>query len=70
MACLTGADAVELLVTSQRVREDVDAYRGGSVPALVVRPWVDIPLWTEFRCFVSNAAVTGITQCVLQCVRA
>lgn len=64
----TGLEAVQLLASSTRVGEDLqyalepgdDSFTKRS--CLVLREWVDIPLWAEFRGFVWNGKLTAIGQ--------
>ena len=64
----SGHDAVKLFVSSDRVGEDLEyALEPGdqgfdSRVSIVVREWVDIPLWAEFRGFVWNGKLTSIGQ--------
>jgi hypothetical protein len=63
-----GDESVHLLISSTRVGEDLEY---ALVPddagfsercSLVLRQWVDIPLWAEFRCFVWERKMTAIGQ--------
>lgn len=71
----TGEEAVQLLVSSTRVGEDlqyalepgeeevpIDTLRFSERCSLVLREWVDIPLWAEFRGFVWGKKLTSIGQ--------
>ena len=64
----TGEEAVQLLSSSTRVGEDLEyALAAGDGAfnqqvSLVIRKWVDIPLWAEFRGFVWNGILTSIGQ--------
>lgn len=64
----TGQEALQLLVSSTRVGEDLgyalepgdEGFQDRS--SLVLREWVDIPLWAEFRGFVWEGSLTSIGQ--------
>ena len=64
----TGEEAVKLLVSSDRVGEDLEyALEKGDEEFtksvhLVVREWVNVPLWGEFRGFVSGGRLTALGQ--------
>lgn len=64
----SGEDAIKLLVSSTRVGEDLEyALAHGDQDfckrtAIVLREWVDIPLWAEFRGFVWDGKLTSIGQ--------
>ncbi len=66
----SGAEAVELLVSSTRVGEDLEYGLEGSDSdaafsercKLVVREWVQLPLWSEFRGFVWGRKLTALGQ--------
>ena len=63
-----GTEAVQLLFSSTRVGEDLEyALSTGDDTfsqnvSLVVRKWVPIAMWAEFRGFVWNSALTTIGQ--------
>lgn len=65
---MTGEDAVKLLLSSDRVGEDLEyALEKGdedfaSCTSLILREWVDIPQWAEFRGFVWGGQLTAIGQ--------
>ncbi len=64
----SGEEAIRLLVSSDRVGEDLEyALEPGdeglsSRVSLLVREWVDIPSWAEFRGFVWNGTLNAIGQ--------
>ncbi len=64
----TGEEAVKLLISSDRVGEDLEyALEKGDeefmkVIHLVVREWVNVPQWAEFRGFVSGSRLNALGQ--------
>jgi len=62
--CEDGAKAIQLLTdASERVAEDLAlALRRHYLPHIFVREWVDIPPWAEFRCFMRQRRLVGISQ--------
>lgn len=63
-----GCEAIKLLLSSDRVGEDLEyALEPGDQDfakriCLVIREWVEIPLWAEFRGFVWGGKLTSIGQ--------
>ncbi|MGD9170259.1 MAG: hypothetical protein PVI97_09385 [Candidatus Thiodiazotropha sp.] len=56
-------EALGWLRSSKRVADDLaDCLRYNYPPTIAVREWLDIPLWSEFRCFVRNGEIIGISQ--------
>jgi len=52
-----------LLSCSERIADDLHlAINNNYKPHIWVRQWVDIPKWTEFRCFVHRGELIGISQ--------
>lgn len=64
----SGEEAIKLLISSDRVGEDLQyALESGDDDftqriSIVVREWVEIPLWAEFRGFVWDGNLTSIGQ--------
>ena len=71
----TGEEAVQLLASSTRVGEDlqyaletgetngpIDPLQLSETCSLVLREWVPIPLWAEFRGFVWGRKLTSVGQ--------
>jgi hypothetical protein len=58
------AGALALLTAgSRRLAADLRlALDHGHVPHLYVRRWHNIPAWAEFRCFMRNRALVGLSQ--------
>lgn len=58
------ADVIKMFTDgSERVETDLRmALRFGYTPHLFIRPWLDIQPWAEFRCFVRNKVLVGISQ--------
>lgn len=60
----TAKEALSLLMgDSERVFDDLcDAVNHNYTPHIWVRQWVDIPKWAEFRCFMQDRKLVGISQ--------
>ena len=64
----SGLEAVKLLISSTRVGEDLEYALTteneclSDTCNLVVREWVQLPLWAEFRGFVWNHKLTSVGQ--------
>jgi len=60
----TGKDAWRLLTAcSERVYDDLRMQLAMHYdPRIVVREWIDLPEWSEFRCFQRNGQLIGISQ--------
>ena len=64
----SGEEAVKILISSDRVGEDLEyALENGDDEFmkcihLVVREWVNVPQWAEFRGFVSNGQLRALGQ--------
>lgn len=58
------AAAVQMLVSgSERIQFDLAlAARNHYQPVLFLRRWQDIPAWAEFRCFMRERRLIGISQ--------
>lgn len=61
---VTNADqAMTLFVNSERVFDDLILAIGNKyTPHIWVRQWIDIPKDAEFRCFMKNRKLVGISQ--------
>jgi Fic family protein len=58
-----GQEAVKALCDSERVHDDLWLARSNDyTPYIVVREWVIIQPWQEFRCFVRGRKLVGISQ--------
>lgn len=57
-------DALSLLLgASERIMDDLLlAIAKNYRPSIFVREWLDIPPWTEFRCFMKKRSLVGISQ--------
>lgn len=66
MKAHTGAEALSLLTTSERVHTDLaemlEEKGKQEVYNVVLREWVDIPVEKEFRAFVHNKKMTALCQ--------
>jgi hypothetical protein len=63
LCCLTGQDALGLLTASERVADDLHlAQSENYTPNLCVREWLDIPWHEEFRVFIRDRQVIGVSQ--------
>lgn len=60
----SGAEALRLLCgPSRRLAFDLRrAVRHGLAPWVFLREWHDIPWWAEYRCFLRDGALVGISQ--------
>jgi hypothetical protein len=64
-----GEEVLNLISRSQRIYSDINFFFQYGVPGtsfsslnLILREWVDIPQDREFRCFVYEGTVTGVSQ--------
>ena len=61
---MNGDEAINMLIdTSERMYDDlmlalINKYESH----IFVREWIDIPKWCEFRCFMKNRQLQGISQ--------
>jgi len=59
----TAKDALLMFAVSKRIRADVNwNFLYGYPPVFFVRPWMDLSPWREFRCFIRNRELEGISQ--------
>ena len=60
----SAADGLALLTThSRRIAFDIRCALDYSyLPRLFLREWLTLPAWTEFRCFVEDGRLVGISQ--------
>lgn len=61
---LPGQDPLRfMLATSERICDDLHlALEENYAPHIFVRQWLDMPQWSEFRCFMQNRKLVGISQ--------
>lgn len=63
MPVYSGRQAMEAMGYSERVFIDLlDARRANYMPVIAVRRWLEIPPECEFRCFVTEGKISGMTQ--------
>ena len=63
MPITQGKQVIEAFANSERVQEDLyEDEHAGATTHLVVCPYWDIPMWSEFRCFVKGRRVAAISQ--------
>lgn len=62
--CSTGKHAMNVLLSaSERVQQDLQlAIDNRYSPHIFVREWVDLEPWQEFRCFMKDRNLVGISQ--------
>jgi len=62
--CRNARKAITLLTdASERMADDLQlAIAQDYPPHIFLREWIDIPAWAEFRCFVRNSQLVGISQ--------
>ncbi len=61
---VVGDDPLKHIIgCSERMYEDLTlALNSGYAPHIFVREWIDIPKWAEFRCFLRNKRLAGVSQ--------
>jgi hypothetical protein len=61
--CREGHKAIKLFNDSERIHDDLlTARHYGYQPHIAVREWIDIPEWAEFRGFIKNRKLIGLSQ--------
>lgn len=62
--CFTGKDAFQRLTAcSERISDDLSlAINNEYEPYIWLREWKEIPEWAEFRCFMKDRKLIGISQ--------
>lgn len=56
-------NVLELMLSSMRLFEDLSlADRLQYEPSIILREWMDIEKWTEFRCFIKDGEIVAISQ--------
>lgn len=62
--CFNGKDAFKRLTAcSERISEDLSlAINNNYEPYIWLREWQEIPEWAEFRCFMIDKKLAGISQ--------
>jgi hypothetical protein len=61
---VVGQDPLQFLLDcSERIYEDLMlAIKQNYMPYIWVRQWIEIPRWSEFRCFMKGRQLAGISQ--------
>lgn len=64
LICFTASDVIKRLTScSERIYEDLSmAIFKKYEPYIFMREWLDIPEWSEFRCFMKDKKLIGISQ--------
>jgi len=58
-----GKEAVAALCDSERINDDLWLAKSNDyTPYIAVREWIVIQPWQEFRCFIRNKKLVGISQ--------
>jgi hypothetical protein len=61
--CRHGQRVLKLLTDSERIHDDLLlAKHHNHLPVLVLRKWIDIEDWQEFRVFIKDRRLVGISQ--------
>lgn len=61
--CTSGKDGVKWLCDSERISDDLYLARSNNyTPYIILRPWIKIKPWQEFRCFYKDRELVGISQ--------
>jgi hypothetical protein len=61
--CYDGEKAIKLLIDSERIYDDLQLALSNNYDSyIVVREWIPIEPWQEFRCFYKNRRLMGISQ--------
>jgi len=62
--CRNGKEALEVILgVSERMMEDLLlALEMKYPPHVFLREWIDIPKWCEFRCFMRDRELVGVSQ--------
>jgi hypothetical protein len=63
-------EALSLFLQSERILDDLELAledKGHWSQHFVVRKWIDMPLWAEFRGFVADGKLTALSQYFAPC---
>lgn len=61
--CHDGHKVIKLFNDSERINDDLLAARHyGYLPHVVVREWIEMPAWAEFRGFIKDRKLVGLSQ--------
>lgn len=59
----SGKEALDLLLSSERIRNDLeDCLKFKYEPKVIIRKWLDIPEYLEFRGFIRKRKIVGLSQ--------
>lgn len=59
----TSKKALSLFVDSERILDDLSLAKHHNYNShIFIREWIDIPEWTEFRCFMKGRKIVGLSQ--------
>lgn len=61
--CVDGDKAIQLFNDSERVIDDLFKDQYHNYPTrIIVREWIEMPKWAEFRGFIKNRKLVGLSQ--------
>lgn len=61
--CSSAEEIIYQFTSSERILDDLIEYKYADIPCyLLLREWRDIPLHQEWRCFIKDRAIIGISQ--------
>lgn len=64
----SGQEAMALLLTSTRILDDLkDCQKFAFQPSIIIREWVEIPEHAEYRGFVDDRRLVGLSQYFYYC---
>lgn len=61
--CTNGSHAMRIMFDSERIVDDLYVAKANNyLPCIVLRKWIEIDPWREFRCFIKDGELVGISQ--------